>query len=229
MMVAESVRSEYNNSRGSSVSFEPRILIGSPVTKVGIDLSLYDLCGRKHDQQQQQPQQFESESESSDGNEDEDDNCEEDEEQIILQLSQINSWLCVSGFEASEDVQRLKERSINRVFNITPEKKSVSVLAAYKDAGIVEQCFPITDIDSADIISIIQEIAPTIQPSDRVLCQCQAGVSRSISIAIGLMMTLDGLSLDTALEQIKAARHIARPNPGFLEQLQKLQRRYHAD
>jgi atypical dual specificity phosphatase len=153
---------------------------------------------------------------------------DEEEEQIILQLSQVNAWLWISGFEASEDVPLLVQNGIKRVFNITPEKKSKRVQSLYADAGIAEQCFAVLDVDSANITSIIHGIAPSIQPSDRILIHCQAGISRSVSVAIGLMMTLEGCSLEAALDQIQEARSIACPNPGFMQQLETLERRFAA-
>jgi len=169
--------------------------------------------------------------EESDFEDEQDDDYGEDDEdeQLILQLNQINAWLWVSGFEASEDVPQLVRRSINRVFNITPERKSSLVQALYAKASIMEQCFAIQDIDSANIISIIHDIAPTIQSTDRILIHCQAGISRSVSVAMGLMMTLEGVTLEEALNQIQAVRHIAQPNPGFITQLKGLQNRYQAN
>ena len=60
--------------------------------------------------------------------------------------------------------------------------------------------------------------------SNRVLCHCASGISRSISICVAWLMHSQKLSAHDALAKIKAARAIAEPNPGFMEQLQKFQK-----
>lgn len=53
-----------------------------------------------------------------------------------------------------------------------------------------------------------------------VLVHCNAGVSRSSSIAIGYLMQREGLSFEDAYSQVKVARPSIHPNRGFYQQLQ---------
>ncbi|XP_078408041.1 dual specificity protein phosphatase 19 isoform X2 [Cetorhinus maximus] len=56
-----------------------------------------------------------------------------------------------------------------------------------------------------------------------VLVHCNAGVSRSASIAIGYLMWENGLSFKDAFSIVKNARQTINPNPGFMEQLRNYQ------
>ena len=53
-----------------------------------------------------------------------------------------------------------------------------------------------------------------------VLVHCFMGISRSVSLACAYLMKQNGWSSSFALEHIRKSRFEARPNPGFIEQLQ---------
>ena len=50
---------------------------------------------------------------------------------------------------------------------------------------------------------------------------CKEGISRSTTLTIAFLMARMGRSLDEALAQVHAARDVAKPNKGFLEQLRQ--------
>ena len=53
----------------------------------------------------------------------------------------------------------------------------------------------------------------------RIAIHCQAGMSRSVTIAIAFLIDHYRLTLKTALCLIKEKRSIAKPNNGFMRQL----------
>ncbi|KAK2100056.1 Protein phosphatase Slingshot 3 [Saguinus oedipus] len=57
----------------------------------------------------------------------------------------------------------------------------------------------------------------------RVLVHCKMGVSRSAATVLAYAMKQYGCSLEQALRHVQGLRPIARPNPGFLRQLQVYQ------
>uniref|UniRef100_A0A5F4VYC6 protein-serine/threonine phosphatase n=1 Tax=Callithrix jacchus TaxID=9483 RepID=A0A5F4VYC6_CALJA len=57
----------------------------------------------------------------------------------------------------------------------------------------------------------------------RVLVHCKMGVSRSAATVLAYAMKQYGCSLEQALHHVQGLRPIARPNPGFLRQLQVYQ------
>jgi hypothetical protein len=56
-------------------------------------------------------------------------------------------------------------------------------------------------------------------PDAKILIHCQAGVSRSATIAISYLMKHQNMTLDSAYSCLKSARPRIRPNYGFSEQL----------
>ena len=63
-----------------------------------------------------------------------------------------------------------------------------------------------------------------IQPGGSVLVHCASGVSRSATTAIAYLMTRHRVSLQHALDSVRQNRPQASPNPGFLRQLELLER-----
>ncbi len=57
-----------------------------------------------------------------------------------------------------------------------------------------------------------------------VLVHCASGVSRSVSALCGYLMEYEKISLEKSLTVIREVRPIAKPNPGFLEQLLNYER-----
>ncbi|KAK2499495.1 hypothetical protein MC885_015238 [Smutsia gigantea] len=57
----------------------------------------------------------------------------------------------------------------------------------------------------------------------RVLVHCKMGVSRSAATVVAYAMKQYGWSLEQALRHVQELRPVARPNPGFLRQLQTYQ------
>jgi hypothetical protein len=53
----------------------------------------------------------------------------------------------------------------------------------------------------------------------RVLVFCQAGVSRSATLAISIVMVFGRVSVDRAMRAVRAGRPVIDPNPGFRAQL----------
>lgn len=54
----------------------------------------------------------------------------------------------------------------------------------------------------------------------RVLIHCHAGISRSVTIAAAYLMRKKRQNIEETMQMIKRARPVARPNDGFMQQLQ---------
>ncbi|MBW04373.1 Protein phosphatase Slingshot 3, partial [Eschrichtius robustus] len=83
------------------------------------------------------------------------------------------------------------------------------------------------DEESAQLLSHWKETHCFVEAAraqgTRVLVHCKMGVSRSAATVIAYAMKQYGWSLEQALRHVQELRPIARPNPGFLRQLQTYQ------
>lgn len=82
----------------------------------------------------------------------------------------------------------------------------------------------IHDTPSEPLDKILPHIIPVlliaIQDGKRILVHCQAGMSRSASVAIALLSKYDTLSYEEALQLVKSKRPICQPNEGFSKMLE---------
>lgn len=73
------------------------------------------------------------------------------------------------------------------------------------------------------INDVHMRIAAELSRGHSVLVHCIMGMSRSATVVTGYVMKELGLKRDEALELVRRSRRIARPNPGFLKLLDRLE------
>lgn len=137
-----------------------------------------------------------------------------------------------------------------RIFEVVPKKlfcsseRGAQNKTALSEQGIthilsVNGCDPafpesfqykvldLRDSSDEDLISALHESVDFIQtvlganPQNRVLVHCYAGLSRSLSVVTGFLITTKRTGLEDALAQVKASRGGCEINRGFFEQLKE--------
>jgi len=73
-----------------------------------------------------------------------------------------------------------------------------------------------------DLRSTVLAINRWLTEGKRVLVHCEQGVSRSVACVIGYLRLCEELSYEDALRLVRSKRLIAKPNSGFVRQLQVL-------
>ncbi|EGD75152.1 hypothetical protein PTSG_06806 [Salpingoeca rosetta] len=81
----------------------------------------------------------------------------------------------------------------------------------------------ITHILNTQLSDVLPQAFAFIRTADRVLVHCNAGVSRSVSVALAYCIVEKGVALSAAFEDLKAKRPAVRPNAGFWQQLTVLE------
>ncbi|XP_072541091.1 dual specificity protein phosphatase 19 [Salminus brasiliensis] len=134
-----------------------------------------------------------------------------------LQVGYIRPYLLLGSQDAAHDFGTLRKYKVTHILNVAyGVENAFPELFIYKTLSIL-------DLPDADIISHLQECSQFIDQAKAekgvVLVHCNVGVSRSVSVVIGYLMSKEGQSFEDAFSFVKSARPASCPNPGFLEQL----------
>ena len=83
--------------------------------------------------------------------------------------------------------------------------------------------------ESENMSRLLEKLIPRLvyyylsNPNSKILIHCYAGVSRSSTVAIALMMRLFNISAEEAFQIAKRGRDIVNPNQGFVDALYRYQ------
>lgn len=131
-----------------------------------------------------------------------------------LQMCEVCPGVILSSQDVAADKSLMQSNGITHVLNV---------------ATGVDNLFPddfqylsiaILDLPNENIRSHFETCFAFMNSANKVLVHCNAGVSRSVTIVTAYLMKHYGLRLADAFEKVRSLRPAARPNPGFLEQLQ---------
>lgn len=82
------------------------------------------------------------------------------------------------------------------------------------------------DLPEIDVRPLLGKSLPYLRDcvllKQNVLVHCNAGVSRTSTVAIGYLMQYENMSFDEAHKLVKTKRPAVRPNDGFRKQLEQL-------
>jgi protein-tyrosine phosphatase len=131
-------------------------------------------------------------------------------------VGEVLPGLFVGGSTAA----RHPPSSVRRIVNCTQTEG-----CHHADRGVRYFQVVVDDNENAKIGKFFEQangfIAEGLAAGEPVLVHCKEGISRSTTVVVAYLMAKRGLSLSDALAQTCAARPVAKPNRGFLEQLHR--------
>jgi predicted protein tyrosine phosphatase len=156
---------------------------------------------------------------------------------MIEHINHVTENLFIGDIHA-RDPELLSYHSIKHVISILTEGEhffDTRRAPRYPDGTEVkEKKFNLDDDDNADILAILPEIIKIFEAAtalqENVLIHCQAGVSRSAAVVIGIIISKPELlgaytvTFKAALKYLRSVRGIVEPNRKFEEDLTKLER-----
>ncbi|XP_032821080.2 dual specificity protein phosphatase 10-like [Petromyzon marinus] len=134
-------------------------------------------------------------------------------------VSRLLPYLFVGGERAARDLPTLRRLNVGLVLNVTAH-----VPHYHAGAGsIAYRRLPASDTHGQDLRQYFRPAFLLIEEARRcgcsVLLHCQAGVSRSPTVAIAYVMRLRGLGASDAYAFVRARRAAVAPNLSFMGQL----------
>ncbi|EMD35755.1 hypothetical protein CERSUDRAFT_53137, partial [Gelatoporia subvermispora B] len=110
---------------------------------------------------------------------------------------------------------------------------SVGSTPAEKVDGVAYHRLSLNDSPTSSITEVSEEACKIIENAiaskskggvkGKILVHCSAGISRSPTLVVAYLMRAHKMSLKAALGQVAKARPPVSPNPGFLQQLKRLE------
>ncbi|KAF8520946.1 protein-tyrosine phosphatase-like protein, partial [Hysterangium stoloniferum] len=117
------------------------------------------------------------------------------------------------SINAALDASVMSAFGITHVLSVCPEFTCRTRMAIHID-----------DAPDTNILIRLPEACEFIQRAvdsgGKVYVHCVMGVSRSVTVVCAYLMKTQGMSAAAALAHVKSIRQVARPNYGFLEQLE---------
>lgn len=127
-------------------------------------------------------------------------------------------WLGARSDVECEKGNYLIKHKITHVLSIDSEPPVIQC------PGIQHKFVEMDDQENADLLIRLPECFEFIDKvqgdaNSKVLVHCLVGMSRSASVVTAYLMNKEKISLEMALDKVKAERFYVRPNQGFMEQL----------
>ena len=134
------------------------------------------------------------------------------------EISQVFPWLYISSHHAAENLALMRKLAVRCFINCTTQQMP-RYLSQERDLTCLS--VPVNDDPKEHISRHFERAAQWARSKDgsTLLVFCMAGISRSATIVLVLLMKNRGMSLAAGFQRLRQVRPKVRPNKGFISQL----------
>lgn len=134
------------------------------------------------------------------------------------EISQVFPWLFIGSHHAAENLALMRRLEVRCFINCTTQQ-----IPGYlsQERDLTRLSVPVNDDPKELIATHFERVAQWARSKDgsRLLVFCMAGISRSATIVLVLLMKNRGMSLAAGFQRLRQVRPKVRPNKGFISQL----------
>ncbi|MCO5554690.1 hypothetical protein L7F22_008223 [Adiantum nelumboides] len=136
----------------------------------------------------------------------------------------VGTWgIFVGSIGAAYNKDELEKRRITHVLSVANMIEAMYPFDfKYKKVEVRDSADVDLEEHFDDCFAFINEAR---QSGGAVLVHCFAGRSRSVTVVVAYLMKTYGMNFSEALDLVRTKRPQAAPNPGFILQLKKFERR----
>uniref|UniRef100_A0A8C6SFG7 Dual specificity phosphatase 28 n=1 Tax=Neogobius melanostomus TaxID=47308 RepID=A0A8C6SFG7_9GOBI len=136
----------------------------------------------------------------------------------MLELCKVTSALYISNARSACSTELLQQEAVTQCINATRQQP-------FPPATVARMRVDVFDDPNEDLYAHFDGCADAIEAEEqrggKTLVYCKNGRSRSAAICTAYLLKYQHMTLEGALQKVKAARHVVEPNPGFMSQLQR--------
>jgi len=137
-------------------------------------------------------------------------------------VAEVIPGLWIGNREAACNIHLLRTIGVQACVNVTMQPNLHPDHFKYLHIPVNDT--PEQDLLPSNLPRVLAWVNSHITAGRTVLVYCHAGISRSASVMLGLLLHVRGMSLLEAWTHLKKARPAVRPNEGFCRQLCELER-----
>uniref|UniRef100_A0A915CSJ6 Dual specificity protein phosphatase 19 n=1 Tax=Ditylenchus dipsaci TaxID=166011 RepID=A0A915CSJ6_9BILA len=139
-----------------------------------------------------------------------------------LQVAEVSKGIFLSSQDVAQELPLLKRHGITHIVNVATAVK------IFFPKQFVYLQFKALDCPTQDLSQYFNEatlfMRKAVEQGGNCLVHCNAGISRSSTLCIVYIMVTENKRLSEALQQVKSVRPVARPNEGFMRQLEQFEK-----
>merc|ERR1712154_596099 len=152
-------------------------------------------------------------------------------EKKVDNIYEILPYLYLSAFHATMQIKAMQSLGITNIINLCNDRKQTPTAKQLELFDVLY--LPLPDEESYNILTVVETCSffidklQTNHPNQnkKIVINCSAGKSRSVSVIIGYCMIYKKMKMKETYDHILSVKNDIEPNLGFLSTLMDLEKK----